>query len=183
VRGTPRVLVAAVRAIPQVRDRDAYKLTLIAQLFRGEREDRLAALGEAYVASLEAGLRPELLDRLRWHQAEGHATVLVSASLGAYLRPLAERLGLDAALAVELVVGADGRLTGEVVGGLNTRGPEKVSRLRAWLAERHGPDAEVELWAYGDSSGDEQLLALADHPTWVGKRATRAGVRPAGDGG
>jgi phosphatidylglycerophosphatase C len=183
VRGTPRVLVAAVRAIPQVRDRDAYKLTLIAQLFRGEREDRLAALGEAYVASLEAGLRPELLDRLRWHQAEGHATVLVSASLGAYLRPLAERLGLDAALAVELVVGADGRLTGEVVGGLNTRGPEKVSRLRAWVAQRYGPDADVELWAYGDSSGDEQLLALADHPTWVGKRATRAGAPPAGDGG
>jgi phosphatidylglycerophosphatase C len=183
VSGTPRVLAAAARALPQGRDRDAYKLALIGHLFRGEPADRLASQGEAYVPSLEAVLRPEMLDRLRWHQTEGHTTVLVSASLGAYLRPLAERLGLDATLAVELVVGADGLLTGEVVGGLNTRGREKVSRLRAWLAERHGPDAEVELWAYGDSSGDEQLLALADHPTWVGKRATRAGVRPAGDGG
>jgi phosphatidylglycerophosphatase C len=170
-RGTPRVLAAAVRAVPQVRDRDAFKLALIGHLFRGEPAERLARLGQAYVPTLEAVLRPELVDRLRWHQAEGHATLLVSASLGAYLRPLAVRLGLDAALAVELVVDADGRLTGAVVGGLNTRGFEKVSRLRAWLAQRHGPDAEVELWAYGDSAGDEELLAVADHPTWVGRRA------------
>ncbi len=172
-RGTPRVLAAAAWALPQVRDRDAYKLALIGHLFRGVPADRLAAEGEAYVPSLEAVLRPELLDRLRWHQAEGHAAVLVSASLGAYLRPLAVRLGLDAVLAVELVVDADGRLTGEVVGGLNTRGPEKVSRLRAWVDQRHGPGADVELWAYGESSGDEELLARADHPTWVGKRARR----------
>jgi phosphoserine phosphatase len=32
-----------------------------------------------------------------------------------------------------------------------------------------------ELWAYGDSAGDEELLALADHPTWVGRRAGRLG--------
>ena len=67
-------------------------------------------------------LRPEMLERLRWHQAEGHAIVIVSASLGAYLRPLAARLGIDAALAVELVTGADGVLTGGLVGELNTPG-------------------------------------------------------------
>ena len=183
VRGTPRVLAAAGRAVPQVRDRDRFKLALIHHLFRGEPADGLAAQGEAYVPALVSVLRPEMLDRLHWHQAEGHATVLVSASLGAYLRPLAERLGLDAALAVELVAGAGGLLTGEVVGGLNTRGPEKVARLRRWIEQRFGPDAEVELWAYGDSSGDEELLGLADHPTWVGKRATQAAATPAGDGG
>jgi phosphatidylglycerophosphatase C len=183
VRGTPRVLAAAVRAAPQVRDRDRFKLALIGHLFRDQPADRLAAEGKAYLPTLETVLRPEMLDRLRWHQAEGHATVLVSASLGAYLRPLAERLGLDAVLAVELVADSGGRLTGEVVGGLNTRGPEKVARLRSWVEQRYGPGAEVELWAYGDSAGDEQLLARADHPTWVGKRATRAAASPARGGG
>jgi phosphatidylglycerophosphatase C len=188
VRGTPRVLVAAGLAVPRLRDRDAFKLALIGHLFRGVPAHRVAARGEAYVPALEAVLRPEMLDRLRWHQDEGHATVLVSASLGAYLRPLAERLGLDAALAVEPVVGGDGVLTGEVVGGLNTRGPEKPARLRAWLEQRYGPGAEVELWAYGDSPGDEELLALADHPTWVGRRAgrvrsTRDGAPPGGAAG
>jgi phosphatidylglycerophosphatase C len=101
--------------------------------------------------------------------------VVVSASLGAYLRPLAERLELDGVLAVELVADAGGTLTGQVVGAVNNRGPEKVARLRAWLAARFGPGTEVDLWAYGDSSGDAELLAIADHPTWVGRWAPRTG--------
>ncbi|MGH9111840.1 MAG: HAD-IB family hydrolase [Acidimicrobiales bacterium] len=171
--GTGRLAGALARAIARrrARDRDALKVALVSELFRGWPAERLEALGRAYVPALLEGLRPELLDRTRWHRREGHATVIVSASLGAYLRPLADQLELDAALAVELVAGGDGRLTGEVVGGLNTRGPEKVARLAGWLDARYGPDHDVELWAYGDSAGDEALLARADHPTWVGRRA------------
>ncbi|HET8617950.1 MAG TPA: HAD-IB family hydrolase [Acidimicrobiales bacterium] len=181
VRGTPRVLAAAARSAVRSRDRDALKVAVIGHLFRGVPADRLARLGEAYVPTLVELLRPEMVERVRWHQAEGHAVVIVSASLGAYLRPLAARLGLDAALAVELVAGADGLLTGELVGQLNTRGPEKVARLRVWADQRFGPATGFELWAYGDSSGDEELLALAEHPTWVGRRAgedLRRSARP-----
>jgi phosphatidylglycerophosphatase C len=173
VRGTPRVLAAAARSAVRFRDRDAFKVAVIGHLFRGVPADRVARLGEAYVPTLVELLRPEMVERVRWHQAEGHAVVIVSASLGAYLRPLADRLALDAALAVELVAGADGLLTGELVGQLNTRGPEKVARLRVWADQRFGPATGFELWAYGDSSGDEELLALAEHPTWVGRRAGR----------
>ena len=175
MRGTPRVAGAAALAALRSRDRDALKVAAIGHLFRGVPADELHDQGRAYVATLVGLLRPEIVERVRWHQSEGHAVVIVSASLGAYLRPLAEHLGLDAALAVELVARADGLLTGEVVGELNTRGPEKVARLRAWVAERLGPASPFELWAYGDSAGDEQLLALADHPTWVGRRAQQRG--------
>jgi phosphatidylglycerophosphatase C len=175
MRGTPRVLGAAALAALRSRDRDALKVAAIGHLFRGVPTDRLDEAGRAYVPTIVDLLRPEMVERVRWHRAEGHAVVIVSASLGCYLRPLADHLGLDAALAVELVTGADGLLTGEVVGELNTRGPEKVARLRTWVAERYGPASEFELWAYGDSAGDEQLLALADHPTWVGRRAQQRG--------
>jgi len=171
--------LASANVRRRARDRDALKVALVGELLRGWPAERLEALGRAYVPTLLEGLRPELLQRLRWHAGEGHATVIVSASLGAYLRPLAVHLGIDAALAVELVVGGDGRLTGEVVGGLNTRGPEKVARLSGWLGARYGPRNDVELWAYGDSAGDEALLARADHPTWVGRRAdASAGAGP-----
>ena len=51
--------------------------------------------------------------------------------------------------------------------GPNCRGPEKVRRLREWF-DRQGLDrADLTLWAYGDSSGDRELLAWADHPVWV----------------
>jgi phosphatidylglycerophosphatase C len=172
-RGTPRLVWAAVRAAHRARDRDAFKVATIGHLFRGEPAAELDALGRSYAPTLEPLLRPELLERVRWHRERGHAVVIVSASLGVYLRPLAERLGLDAALAVELVAGADGVLTGAVVGELNTRGPQKVARLRAWSEARYGAATPVELWAYGDSSGDDELLAAADHPTWVGRRAAR----------
>ena len=69
---------------------------------------------------------------------------------------------------VELEVGADGALTGALVGP-NVRGPEKEVRLRAWL---DGDEPDL-LWAYGNSSGDRELLAMADVPVWVDRRSHR----------
>jgi phosphatidylglycerophosphatase C len=175
--GSLRVARGAAAAGRRTRERDAFKVALIGELFQGWSAGRLEAQGRAYAPELLGGLRTDVVERLRWHQGQGHGAVIVSASLGVYLRPLAEHLGLDDALAVELVVDTGGRLTGDVVGGLNTRGPEKVARLHAWLNARFGPGADVELWAYGDSPGDEELLARADHPTWVGRRAPRGAGR------
>jgi phosphatidylglycerophosphatase C len=172
--GNRRTALAAAAAARSTRDRDDLKLAVLTTLFRGWGQARFDALGEDYARRLPELLRPAMLDRLRWHQAEGHAVVIVSASLGTYLRPLAQALGIDAALGVELVA-AGGTLTGEVAGGANCRGPGKVARLRAWVDTAYGPGTEVELWAYGDSAGDEELLAAADHPTWVGRRAARNG--------
>lgn len=171
--GLPRLVAATALCGLRTRERDTLKVAIIGRLFRGMPADELDAAGRDYVSTLVPLLRPEMVERVRWHQSEGHAVVIVSASLGAYLRPLAEHLGLDAALAVELVTGADGLLTGGVVGELNTRGPQKVARLTTWADTRFGPAAPFELWAYGDSAGDEEMLALADHPTWVGRRADR----------
>lgn len=172
--GRRRVALAAAAAARRTRNRDDLKLAMLGTLFRGFPEDRYHELGRSYAAGLPALFRPEMAERIRWHRDEGHAVVIVSASLSAYLCPLAEHLEIDGALAVELDADAAGALTGAVTGGVNCRGPGKVARLQDWLGTRYGPAAEVELWAYGDSSGDEELLALADHPTWVGKRAARA---------
>jgi HAD superfamily phosphoserine phosphatase-like hydrolase len=94
--------------------------------------------------------------------------VIVSASLAAYLRPVADELGFDAVLATELEAGADGRLTGRIVGH-NVRGAEKVRRLDTYLAEAGHADAFV--FAYGDSSGDRQLWGRADRAVQMGRRA------------
>ena len=82
--------------------------------------------------------------------------------------PIAAALGFETALATRLEVDA-GRLTGRLTGA-NVRGPEKVRRLEEYL-----DGAAVTLWAYGDSAGDRELLAVADHAT----RVTRAGLLPA----
>jgi phosphatidylglycerophosphatase C len=150
--------------------RDRMKVAAMGALFRGMPEARLHDLGRAYATRLDERLRPDMVDRLRWHQDRGHQIVIVSASLDAYLRPLALRLGLDGVLAVELLADDEGVLTGAVAGSVNNRGPHKLRRLRTWMETRFGPGTPIELWAYGDSSGDRDLLAAADHATWIGRR-------------
>jgi phosphatidylglycerophosphatase C len=176
--GRRRCVTALAATARRTRQRDELKVEVIGRLFRGWPRARLEQLGREYAATLPALLRPELVEKVRWHRDAGHAVVIVSASLAVYLRPLAEQLGIDDVLAVELVVDEAGQQTGAVVGGANTRGPLKAARLRAWLDARYGVGTAVELWAYGDSTGDEELLAAADHPTWIGKRAERATTAP-----
>jgi phosphatidylglycerophosphatase C len=118
--------------------------------------------GADFARTLPARLRPELVDQLTWHRQQGHEVVLVSASLLAYLQPFATDHGIDHVIAVGLEVGADGRLTGDLTGP-NVRGPEKAVRLRAWLDD----EPPAHLWAYGNSSGDTELLAMADVPVWI----------------
>ena len=109
-------------------------------------------------------MRPDTVSRLRWHLDRDHRVVLVSASFRNYLEPLARRLGAHAVLATELAV-ENGVCTGELLGP-NCRAEVKAERLRGWVREQGFTD--VEIWAYGDSAGDRQLLALADHATLVG---------------
>ncbi len=157
------------------RDRDRLKELLVGGVLRGRKVAQVEALGEEFAQHVEADwLRADTLERLRWHQRAGHRIVLVSASLGPYLRPLGRRLGVDAVLCAEpLRVGdefADG------LDGANCRAQEKVRRLDAWLADRRWEDATV--WAYGNSAGDRELLARADHPLLV--RRTLVSAVPSG---
>ena len=126
-------------------------------------EDR----GRRYAQGLPELYRPESLERIAWHRAQGHELILVTASLRLYAGPAGEALGFDHVIAVDLEVDSAGRATGAIV-GTNVRGPEKAIRLTAHLGGK-----PAEMWAYGDSDGDEALLAMADHPTWVGRRSTR----------
>jgi len=148
-------------------DRDAAKVALVGRLLKGFPADELADQGELFAESYAGRLRPDVVDRLEWHGQSGHEVVIISASLAAYLEPLGRRLGADAVLATGLEVGPDGLLTGRLAGA-NVRGAEKVARLKGFLAGE-----TCELWAYGDSEGDRELLALADRPLRVGRRPIR----------
>ena len=165
--GRRRVLSAAARVGPpwrleaEIHRRDQAKAHLLRRLFAGDDPARVTTEGRAYAQRLEGILVPEMRARVEEHRRAGHQLVAVSASLTTYLDPLlGERFGFDEVIAVELAVGPDGRHSGEMVRP-NVRGPEKAVRLREWLDATGGGD--VELWAYGNSSGDAELLAMADH--------------------
>jgi phosphatidylglycerophosphatase C len=154
----------ALAASAARRDRDRLK-ELACSALRGIESTEIEHLGEAFAREFGAGrLRVDTVARLRRHRELGHTVILASASLDPYLVPLGRSLGVDAVVCTVLERGRDGRLTGRLVGA-NCRGAEKARRVSDWL--RENDLAGAELWAYGDSSGDDELLALADHPLRV----------------
>lgn len=145
--------------------RDQAKEALLVRLLAGRDLASLASVAEAFADDVVASrLRSDTRRRLEWHRDQGHELIIVSASPELYVVPLARRLGVEAVLATRLEVDGDGRLTGRLA-GRNCRGPEKALRLREFL----GPEA-VTLFAYGDSRGDRELLAMAQTGVRVGRR-------------
>jgi len=147
------------------RDRDALKAKFVSGVFAGRDAREVEALGVQFASKVaDRWLRSDVATRMRWHQEQGHVVILVSASLGAYLHPLGDLLEVDAVLCTEMEE-VDGVLTGKLA-GKNCRGEEKVSRVQKWREEA-GIDVQDLVYAYGDSSGDKQLLELFSQPTWV----------------
>jgi len=155
----PSMLVSYGRA-----GRDGSKSALLARAVAGVPAAQAEATGEAFARALVDQIRPEMVSNLAWHQSQNHQRILVSASLALYLEPFGKLIGFDHVIATRLEVGEDGRLTGRIH-GKNVRAAQKAIRL----AEVLGPEP-VEMWAYGDSPGDREMLAMADHPVWSGPR-------------
>ena len=146
------------------RDRDRLK-ELASRALAGHDAAAVDRLGEVFARDFVADhLRDDTTARLARHRELGHTVILASASFEAYLRPLGATLEVDGIVCTRLERDASGRLTGRLLGA-NCRGPEKARRVLAWLTEA-GLDG-AELWAYGDSPGDAELLAAADHPVRV----------------
>jgi phosphatidylglycerophosphatase C len=145
--------------------RDEAKAALLARAVAQLDTKRVDQLGQAFGHQLAQRVRPDLVARLNWHRQQGHRLVLVSASLTNYLEQFASELGFNDLIATRLETGPNGRLTGLLL-GRNVRGAEKATRLRSLLGTR-----PFELWAYGDSAGDREMLAMADHPTLVNDAA------------
>jgi phosphatidylglycerophosphatase C len=144
--------------------RDRAKVAVLERVFGGIPLATLAEAAESFADHVVAkSVRPEMRARIDWHANQGHELVLVSASPELYVTPIGKRLGFDAVLATRLEVDAEGRLTGRL-SGANCRGPEKVARLREWRGE-----SITVAYAYGDSAGDRELLAIAATPMRVSR--------------
>ncbi len=101
-------------------------------------------------------IREKAVERLRWHKDKGDDVVIVSAGLGIYIRPWAQANGIDKVIAMDLEVDRE-RCTGRLIGE-NCYGKEKVERIKREIKL----DKYDKIYAYGDSRGDREMLAIAD---------------------
>jgi len=139
-----------------IRPRTVFKEQFLTRFLGGKTAEFLFQEGRTIAANyLPDLIRPAGLKRLRWHQAEGHRCILVTASLSFWTEAFAEMYGMElVATEPELV---EGIFTGKIIGE-NNYGPAKVTHLNAYLGE----EAPAYLYAYGDTNGDRELLAFAD---------------------
>lgn len=102
-------------------------------------------------------LRPEAFKKLQWHRKEGHRVVVVSASVSNWIRSWidSEKLELISSEMLEL----EGKITGKLK-GKNCYGNEKAVQIKARINLTDYND----IYAYGDTSGDTEMLALATYP-------------------
>ena len=113
---------------------------------------------------LLVGLRPDVAEVLRQHQAEGHQVILVSGAFEELLAYIGERLGVRHVVGTRLEL-TRGRYSGRAI--KPCFGPDKVVLLTELLAKS---GLEVDLsqsFAYGDSISDVPMLELVGNPVAV----------------
>lgn len=141
------------------RDRGRIKASAVERFLKGVPTDQLSAEAERFADAVwDRFMRPDALACWEDWGRKGAHRVIVTASPALTVAPFARRLGAEALIGTELAFDAEGRVTGAFVGE-NCRGQEKVERL----IRTYGPEAELEA-AYGDTSGDAEMLARAAHP-------------------
>jgi phosphatidylglycerophosphatase C len=171
VAGSPTLIKALARRpihiLRLVTSRNRYELKafFVSAAFAGQSVESVNEIAVSFAEEVvEKWMRADVADRLRWHQEEGHVVVLVSASLQPYLDVVGDLLEVDAVLCTKLHE-EDGVYSGNLL-GVNCRGAEKVQRLHAWCDLAGIPTSAVR-YAYGDSSGDHQMLSSVENGVLV----------------
>jgi phosphatidylglycerophosphatase C len=150
----PALLLYLFRIYPL----EKIKTGLIRKYFGGmPKKDFVAFCRRFALKHVPLFLDERALARIAWHKKKGHTVAIVSASLETWIRPWAERSGIEHVIAT-----VPEYLKGKVTGGFVTRdcsGKEKVKRILSKF-----PDADkCTVYAYGDSIGDRRMLAFADY--------------------
>ncbi len=116
---------------------------------------------------VQPALKPQALQLVQQHKDAGATVIIITATNEFVTRPIAQALGADELMAVDLerdtTAGGSGWFTGEVRGIPSFR-EGKVLRVEAWLAARGLGWGDVQSTFYSDSINDLPLLEKANVP-------------------
>jgi len=152
-------MAPAVAHYARDRDRGRIKAASVREFLRGVERTALEADADRFADKVwQRFMRPDALACWNDWGTKGAHRVIVTASPETTVAPFARRLGAENLLGTPLFFDADDKVSGAFAGP-NCRGAEKVRRLKA----AYGEDVIV-LAAYGDTSGDTEMLAMAREP-------------------
>ena len=132
----------------------AAKEQLLNHFFKGVDVSVFQAACDVFVEDkLPSLIRPAALAELENLQQQGFEIVIVSASAENWIKKWADKVG--AKLLATKLEAVNEKLTGKI-SGKNCNGAEKETRIRS----TYDLTQYDEIYCYGDSSGDRQMLAL-----------------------
>ena len=132
------------------------KEKLITHFFKGWGINKFKEIASAYsLKQIDFITRSKAIERVRWHQAQGHEVVIVSASIDCWLIAWCEKNNIQL-VSTQLEV-HNNKLSGKF-SGKNCYGIEKINKLK----KVYDLDNFEYIYAYGDSSGDKELLSIAN---------------------
>lgn len=132
------------------------KEILFTWFFKGISEGEMNKLGDGFASQIIPTLiRPEAEEALAFHRDKGSRIVVVTASFSIWVKPWCDSKQIEL-IATECEI-QQGKLTG-LLQGKNCYGKEKVRRIR----EKFDLEQFDQIYAYGDSKADLEMLNLAD---------------------
>lgn len=163
--GWPKFLISVLIFIPtaakffgkKISNSEAKEI-LFALFFKNMSFSKFEEKSNEYKEKINQILNHEAIEKIDWHKEQNHQLIIISASIENWIVPWAISNGFEGVLATKAEV-LNGKLTGKFL-SKNCHGPEKVARLLADFTNREA----FLLYAYGDSSGDKELLEEADFP-------------------
>ncbi len=102
-------------------------------------------------------LRKEALGKIEWHKKNGDRIIVVSASAYNWVEGWCQSMNIE--LIATRIERKNGLITGKLE-SVNCNSEEKVKRIKEYVEL----DDFSPIYAYGNSSGDKPMLALADFP-------------------
>jgi HAD superfamily hydrolase (TIGR01490 family) len=134
------------------------KEKLLSLFYKGTSKEQFELFGFNFVEkNLSKYIRHEALDKIKKHQLDGCRVIIISASPEIWVRPFANRLGVECiATKLEFI---DNVFTGRF-NSPNCYGPEKVKRLKELIGDLNN----FYIYGYGDSLGDKELLNISNKP-------------------
>ncbi len=131
------------------------KEIIFASFYKNKPFDKVQAKAGYFAENIiPTYIKKDALERIHWHQDQGHEVVIVSAGFSFILKPWCDKNHLEL-LATEIEV-IQGNISGRF-SGANCWGKGKLKRIQ----EKFDLSEFSTIFAYGDSDGDKEMLSIA----------------------
>lgn len=157
----PMLVLMKLRLYPNWRAKEK----IFGYFFKGWALERFQSAGATFANRIENFCNFDVLEMLSKHISEGDKVYVITASVEEWVRPWCRSKADVVVIGTQVETDSEGRINGRFK-TKNCYGREKVNRLLLVEPDRK----DYELYAYGDSRGDKEMIEYADYGLYINKK-------------